>query len=85
MIILTFITLFEVMIVRSIGYTFGVVDTLPFGMQPALQTFSDLLHTAYQVIPLLETPLELFIWAMFTMISLTTIKTALWVIQLIRG
>jgi len=58
---------------------------LPFGMETAMQMFSDSLHTAYQVIPYLEVPIQLFILSIFTMISLFTIQGVIYVVKLIRG
>ena len=64
---------------------FGTVDTLPFGMEEVLQIFSNSVNSTIQIIPLLETPYQLLIWAIKLKVSLIVVMLLLYFVNLVRG
>jgi len=85
MIVLAFLRTVREIIANGLGVLFGVVDEMPFGLEPAFQMFSDTLAGITLVIPLIAYPLTLLIWAIYIKISLLLFRYFMYVISLLRG
>jgi len=93
MILLSFIALLQSIINVTLLQLLGVPDdprevanaTLWHNMMVALQDFSNTLWGISEIMPLISTPLQLLIWAIFLNILLLMYDRALWLIGIIRG
>jgi len=62
----------------------GIIDVLPFGMQPAVDLFAGTLQNAFAVAPFIETPFTLIMWAIGIKIALVSLGYIMWIIERIR-
>ena len=85
MLFLALIEFLRDLVAITFGTLFGVVEQLPFGMEEAFQLFSNYLWSTTEILPLLTTPLELVIWAIFIKILFMIFNMVLYLIQVIRG
>jgi len=91
MVILALIRIFNEIILTVFGFigSFvglpnGTVDELPI-IQDSLDVFAETVHGAFQVLPLLEHPYDLFILAIAISIVFIIFDLVMKILQLIRG
>jgi len=78
---LTFLALFSI----TWSAIFGIVTELPYGMEPAVQAFSNAMYSAQLILPLLSTPFELVLAAIEVKMAIIMFFVALWFVRLVRG
>jgi len=64
---------------------FGQVTELPFGAEEPFQMISNLLHDVFEIVPLLEAPVDMFIAVIGIQFIIYTVTFVMWLINLIRG
>jgi len=62
----------------------GIVEELPFGMQPAVDLFAGTLNSVFAVAPFIEVPFSLIMWAIGIKIALLVLNMLMWIIARVR-
>jgi len=84
MLVLSFIDLIKDIILLTFSVFGGPVTELPFGMQPAIDTFAEIIHSVLVMLPFMEVIYTLVIWAIGLKIMFVSISLVMWIIERIK-